>query len=43
MNLNPATIARERLNARHIVTHSHEYRESLVALAWRFLRTWGAK
>lgn len=43
MNINPATIARERVHARHIVTNAHEYRQSLVELAWNFLLTWGAK
>ena len=41
--MNAAVIARERLSARHIVTHADQYGETLVALAWRFLRTWGAK
>tara|TARA_R110000787_G_C13293858_1_gene433852 strand:+ start:514 stop:648 length:135 start_codon:yes stop_codon:yes gene_type:complete len=43
MNIPYEAICRERVTARHIVTHSNDYRESLVTLAWYFLVTWGAK
>jgi hypothetical protein len=37
-----AIIENGRKEARHIVTHSNLFKQSLVKLAWKYLLTWGA-
>jgi hypothetical protein len=38
-----AILNRERKNARYVVTHPNEFKQSMIGVAWSFLMTWGAR